>query len=276
MKSMKEQTSGVFKSTTLAIYSLIAVVPLMLVLNNSFRTTRQIYAAPLGIPSAEGLGNYAFAWSKANFSQYFFNSVVVTVGALALGVSLALIASYALARIRFPGNGLISALFLAGMLLPAQLGVVPIFHILSMLGLIDNILGLILVYAAQAMPLSVLILTMFFRQLPGELEEAARLDGASRWQILFFVMVPLVMPALATVVVVQAAPIWNDIFYPLILMRSQSSYTLPIGLVSFVGSNMADYGGLYAGIVIVSAPILIIFVFATKYVVSGLTVGMGK
>jgi raffinose/stachyose/melibiose transport system permease protein len=276
MKNSKELVSGTFRSTTLALYALIAIVPLLLVFNNSFRTTREIYAAPIGMPSSSGLGNYAMAWSKANFSQYFFNSVVVTVGALTLGISLALIASYALARFRFIGRGLISTLFLAGMLLPAQLGVVPIFQILNTLGLIDNLFGLILVYASQTMPLSVLILTMFLKQLPGELEEAARLDGASRWQILFFIMLPLVMPALATVIVVQAAPVWNDIFYPLILMRSQSSYTLPIGLVSFVGDNRADYGGLYAGIVIVSAPILAIFVFATKYVVSGLTVGMGK
>jgi raffinose/stachyose/melibiose transport system permease protein len=265
-----------FGGLMLSGYAVLAIAPLLLVLNNSLRTTKEIYASPMGMPSAAGLGNYAEAWGRANFSQYFVNSLTVAIGALTLGVALALFASYALGRMRFIGRGLVSTLFLAGLLLPAQLGVVPIFHILRSMNLIDNLAGLILVYASQSMPLSVLILTVFFRQLPNEIEEAARLDGASRLQILLYIMLPLVGPALATVVVVQAAPIWNDIFYPLVLMRSQDNYTLPIGLSSFMGQNRSDFGGLFAGLVIVSAPMLVIFFLATRYVVSGLTVGVGK
>jgi len=196
----------------LATYALIAVGPLLLVLNNALRPTREIYSSPLGPPSAAGAENFATAWTRASFSTYFFNSLTVTVGALVLGVGSATLAAYALGRFRFRGRQAFSALFLAGMLLPIQIGVVPIFHMLRGLGLTDSLLGLILVYAAHTLPVSILILTVFFRQLPDELEEAARLDGAGRFRIFRSIMLPLVRPALVTVVVVQTAPVWNDFF----------------------------------------------------------------
>jgi len=260
----------------LVLYAVIAAGPLLLVLNNAFRTTRAIYAAPLGVPGAEGLANFATAWTRANFSTYFFNSVSITVGALVLGVGSATLAGYALGRMRFPGRQAISGMFLAGMLLPIQIGVVPIFYLLQSLRLVDTHLGLILVYAAHTLPVSILLLSMFFRQLPDELEEAARLDGAGRFQTFFFIMLPLVRPALATVIVVQCAPIWNDFFYPLVLLRSTENYTLPVGLTAFMGQYQSDYGALFAALVIVSAPIILLFVLATKHVVAGLTAGVGK
>lgn len=260
----------------LVVYAIIAAGPLLLVLNNAFRSTRAIYASPLGLPGAEGVANFATAWARASFSTYFFNSVFVTVGALILGVGSATLAGYALGRLRFPGRQALSALFLAGMLLPLQLGVVPIFYLLQSLRLVDTHLGLILVYSAHTLPVSILLLSVFFRQLPDELEEAARLDGAGRFRIFFFVMLPLVRPALATVIVVQCAPIWNDFFYPLVLLRSAENYTLPVGLTAFMGQYQSDYGALFAALVIVSAPIILLFVLATRHVVSGLTAGVGK
>ncbi len=260
----------------LAAYACVALAPLLLVLNNAFRSTRDIYASPLGLPSAAGAQNFAEAWSRASFSTYFVNSLIVTAASLALGVGLATLAGYALGRMRFRGRHLVSGLFLAGMLLPAQLGVVPIFQLLQSMRLIDTHLGLILVYASQSLPLSILILTLFFRQLPDELEEAARLDGAKPLRVFFSIMLPLVRPALATVVVVQAAPIWNDVFYPLVLLRSEERFTLPIGLTVFTGQNRSDYGALFAALVIVSVPIIAIFVLATRHVVAGLTAGIGK
>jgi raffinose/stachyose/melibiose transport system permease protein len=254
----------------------VALAPLLLVLNNAFRSTRQIYTSPLGLPSSEGAANFVEAWSRASFSTYFVNSLIVTMGSLALGVGLATMAGYALGRLRFRGRHLVSGLFLAGMLLPAQLGVVPIFYLLQSIRLIDSHFGLILVYASQSLPLSVLILSLFFRQLPDELEEAARLDGAKPFRIFFSIMLPLVRPAVATVLVVQCAPIWNDFFYPLVLLRSEENFTLPIGLTTFTGQNRSDYGALFAALVIVSVPIIALFVAATRHVVAGLTAGVGK
>jgi raffinose/stachyose/melibiose transport system permease protein len=260
----------------LALYALVAIGPLLLVLNNSFRKTRAIYSAPLGMPSADGLVNFSTAWARASFSTYFFNSVFVTAGALLLGVGSATLAAYALGRFRFRGQRALSALFLAGMLLPIQLGVVPVFYLLQAMHLLDSLWGLMLVYSAHTLPISILLLSVFFRQLPDELEEAARLDGAGRFRIFFSIMLPLVKPALATVIVVQTAPIWNDFFYPLVLLHSSENYTLPVGLTAFMGEYQNDYGALFAALVIVSAPVIALFVLATRHVVAGLTAGVGK
>jgi raffinose/stachyose/melibiose transport system permease protein len=260
----------------LTLYSFIAVGPLLLVLINSLRPTAEIYNAPVGWPTSSGAQNYATAWAQASFSTYFFNSVFVTIGSLVLGVSAATLAAYALGRIRFPGRGIVSAFYLAGLLLPAQLGVVPIFYILQGMGLIDTKIGLILVYSSQALPLSIFLLTLFFRGLPSELDEAARLDGAGEFRVFYKIMLPLVRPAIVTVVVVQTAPIWNDFFYPLILLRNESNYTLPVGLTGFFSQYATDFGALNAALVIVSLPLIVLFVLATKQVIAGLTAGIGK
>lgn len=260
----------------LSIYAVVAVGPLLLILLNSFRSTQAIYRQPLGLPTAEGLTNYVGAWQRANFSVYFFNSTIVTVGALLLGVGCATLAGYGLGRFRFKGREALSGLFLAGLLLPAQLGVVPLFYMMQALGLVDNLLSLILIYASQSLPLSIFLLTMFFRQLPNELDEAARLDGAGEFRIFYSVMLPLVRPALVTVLAVQAAPIWNDFFYPLVLLRRQENYTLSVGLTNFIGEYRADFGELSAALVIVSLPLVVMFVSATRHVIAGLTAGMGK
>jgi raffinose/stachyose/melibiose transport system permease protein len=197
----------IVSTSTLAAYALFVLAPLVLVVFNSLRTTAAIYRRPIGLPTAEGVGNYAAAWSQASFSTYFLNSVIVTIASLLLGVGTATLAGYGLGRYRFRGRDAIGSFFLAGLLLPAQLGVVPLFYLLRALDLVDSLAGLVLIYAAHTLPLSTFLLAGFFRQLPGELEEAARLDGARELRVFYSIMLPLVRPALATVVVVQCAPI---------------------------------------------------------------------
>lgn len=260
----------------LGLYAVAVLGPLLLVLSNSLRSTAAIYASPLGAPGLAGLRNYVTAWSEASMSGYFANSLIVTAASLLLGVGAATLAGYGLGRLRFPGREAIGGLFLAGLLLPAQLGVVPLFYLLRQIGLIDSLPGLILIYATHTLPLSVYLLAGFFRQLPVELEEAARIDGAGELRILVSIMLPLVRPALTTVVVVQCAPIWNDFFYPLVMLRSPERFTLPVGLTSFIGQYDQDYGSLFAALVIVSLPLILLFLAATRHVITGLTAGIGK
>ena len=146
---------------------------------------------------------------------------------------------------------------------------------LQFVGLVDTKFGLILVYGAQTLPLAILVLTVFFRQIPKEIEEAARMDGANAFQV-FLLILPLVRPALATVVIVQAAPIWNDFFFPLVLLRSPSNFTVPIGLTTFMGLSRINVGALCAALTIASVPVVVVFALATKHVVAGLTAGVGK
>ena len=260
----------------LAAYAVIAVGPLLFMLLQSFRPSREIFDDPLGMPNDLYLGNYEEAWREAKFATYFTNSVLVVVAGVAICTIVSAMAAYPLARYSFRGNGVLTAYFIAGLTLPIELAVVPIFYLLNSMGLVDSRIGLTLVYAATGIPFSVFVLAAFFRGLPRDLEEAARLDGAGEFRIFTTVMVPLVKPALITVAIFQFVQLWNDFFFPLILLRSTDKYTLPVGLTHFFGEYQTDWGAVFAGLVITTGPLVILFLFLTRHIVSGLVAGMGK
>lgn len=257
-------------------YAVVALMPLAIMVLNSFRPSQALYDNPLGLPLSPTLDNYVRAWSEASFSRYFVNSTVVTVAAVALGTGVSALAAYPLGRYAFRGSGLLIAYFLAGLMLPIRWNAVPIFYLLSSLNMIDSHLGLILVYAASGVPFSIFVLTAFFRQLPPDLEEAARMDGAGEVRIFGRIMLPMVRPALATVSLFQFVQLWNDFFFPLILLRSTEKYTLPVGLSTFFGQYQTDYALLFAGLVIATIPLVLVFLLATRQIVSGLTAGMSR
>ena len=160
-------------------YAAVTIVPMVLMVFDSLRPNAQVLSDPLGLPSSPSLHSYATAWNEASFATYLRNSALVTIGAVALDVCVSLPAAYALGRFQFRGSGVLSAYFLSGLMLPIRLGIIPIFYLLASLGLVDSRTGLVLVYGASGIPFSVFILAAFFRGLPREIEEAARLDGAA-------------------------------------------------------------------------------------------------
>jgi raffinose/stachyose/melibiose transport system permease protein len=243
---------------------------------NSLRTTRQMAQDPLGLPDSFNLVSYEKAWVTASFSTYFINSMFVTIASVFLGTAVSLMAAYVFARSKRQLFIWMEGLFLSGLLLPVFLAILPLFYLFDALGLISNLGGLILIYSALSIPFSSFILAAFFRQLPIELEEAARIDGAGYFRTFFFILLPLVKPAIATVVVFRFVPIWNDFFYPLMLMRDRASYTLPVGLTRFFGEYQTDWATLFAGLTIATIPLVVVFLFASKQLVSGLTAGMSK
>jgi raffinose/stachyose/melibiose transport system permease protein len=253
----------------------VALAPLLLMAVGSLRTEHDLADKPLGLPLHPAFENYANAWSQGGFSSYFVNSIVVAVGSVVLGTGVSVLAAYPLARYRFRGRGLVTAYFLAGLMLPIRLGIVPVFYLLNSIGLIDSKIGLICVYAASGVPFSIFVLTAFFRQLPMELEEAARIDGAGELRIFGQIMVPMVRPALTTVALFQFIPLWNDFFFPLVLAEDHN-YTLPVGLTRFVAEFESSHAELYAGLVITTVPLVLLFLLATKQIVAGLTAGMSK
>jgi raffinose/stachyose/melibiose transport system permease protein len=263
-------------STALWIYAIVALIPLLLMVANSFRTTSSLYSDPLGAPWPIKLDSYRKAWTEGHFGEYFKNSLLVTVGAVALSTTVSTMAAYALARCRSRIFTFLESVFISGLMLPIHLAILPIFYLLDGMGLVDSRLGLMLVYAASGVPFSIFVLTTFFRQLPPELEEAARIDGANSWQMFVRIMVPMVRPAVATVVVFRFVPIWNDFLFPLVLLRSREKYTVPVGLTTFFGEYATDWSSLFAGLVIATVPLIILFLVATKQIVAGLTAGMSK
>jgi raffinose/stachyose/melibiose transport system permease protein len=257
-------------------YAALALVPLLLMVSNSFRSNADLITDPLGLPTPPTTSSYVEAWTTGSFATYFGNSLAVTVGAVALSTAVATMAAYALARGRSRIFRWLESLFLSGLMLPIHLAILPIFYLFDGLGLVDSRLGLMLMYAASGIPFSIFVLTTFFRQLPEELEEAAALDGATPWQTFSRIMVPLVRPALATVAVFRFVPIWNDFLFPLVLLRREEKYTLPVGLTTFFGENATNYSAVFAGLVITTVPLIVLFLVATKQIVAGLTAGMAK
>ncbi|NNG34137.1 carbohydrate ABC transporter permease [Nakamurella aerolata] len=257
-------------------YAIVALLPLLIMVMSSLRTNMQLATDPLGLPTSPTFAAYRRAWTQGQFGAYFLNSLLVTIGAVALSTAVSTAAAYALARSNSRIMRVLEALFLSGLMLPIHLAVLPIFYLFDGVGLIDSRIGLILLYGAGGVPFSVFVLGAFFRQVPGELEEAAAIDGAGPWRVFTTIMIPLVRPALATVAVFRFVPIWNDFLFPLVLLRSDSKYTLPVGLSTFFGEHANDYSTIFAGLVITTLPLIALFAIATKQIVAGLTAGMSK
>lgn len=272
----KPTLGGIAASSFLWIYAAVSIAPLLLMVSNSLRTTQDMAKDPLGLPLSPNFTSYQKAWVTASFETYFLNSIFVTIASVVISTAVSLLAAYAFARTKSKLFRTLEGLFLSGLMLPVYLAILPLFFLLDSLGMVSNLWSLILVYAALGIPFSTFVLASFFRQLPIELDEAARLDGAGAFSTFFRVHLPLVKPAIATVIVFRFVPVWNDFFYPLILIRDQSAYTLPVGITRFFGEYQTDWATLFAGLTLATIPLVILFLVATKQIVSGLTAGMSK
>ena len=262
--------------TLMCLYGAVTLGPLLLMVTGSFRTGAAIFTNPLGFEWPPTLQPYIQAWQQANFSIYFLNSILVTVGSVAISTAVSVLASYALARSQSRVMQAIEAVFLSGLMMPIYLAILPIFYLLDGFGLVDSLLGLTLVYAAGGIPFSIFIMTAFFRQLPEELEEAGVIDGAGSFRRFWYIMLPLVRPAVAAVAIFRFVPVWNDFLYPVVLLRSANHYTLSVGIVSFFGQYQTDWSLLFAGLMIATIPLVVLFVLASKQIIAGLTAGMSK
>ncbi len=256
--------------------ALVMLYPIALMFLSAFKSTAEIYATPFALPQSWSLANLTTIWAETNFSRYLLNSALITISAVTVILVLGTMAAYAIARYRFRGNEAIYLFFLAGLMVPLKLAIIPLFIQLKTLGLIDSRAGLVLVYAAMGLPATVFILTGFLRSLPGELEQSARIDGATEARILWSIMLPLTRPALVIAGIHAAVPIWNDFFFPLVFIQSDGAKTLPQGLTIFMGEYNTDWGVLFAGLALASLPITLVYIVLSKQFIQGLTQGAIK
>lgn len=260
----------------LTILAVISIYPIFIMFISSFKTTPEIFFNPFNLPKKWNFQNFIKVWNEANFKVYFLNSVLVTISSLIILLFCASLAAYALAKFNFKFNNLVFMIFLAGIMIPIRLGIVPLFILMRDLNLLDTRLSLIFTYSASGMPMSVFLLTGFFKTIPSELSDAARVDGCNEFQIFYKIMLPLVRPALATVALVNFVPWWNDFFFPLLFIRSDSLKTIQLGMTIFFGQYMTDWASLFAGMVIASIPMIILYLLMSKQFISGLTAGAVK
>ncbi|HXX38482.1 MAG TPA: carbohydrate ABC transporter permease [bacterium] len=262
--------------TLLITNALLVLLPMFFMGLSSLKTTREIFQDPFGFPAALRWDNYQQLWSAAHFAAYFQNSVVVTVLSMVLILITGTPAAYALGRYAFRGNDLVFLYFLSGIMVPIRLAVIPLFIMMRDLHLLDTFASLVLVYGASGLPSTIFILTGFFRTLPQDLDNAARIDGAGEFGILMRVMLPLVRPALAIVTVYNIIPIWNDFFFPLVFIHVDALKTLPLGLTVFFGEYQTNWALLFAGLSFAAAPVLLLYVFLSQQFIKGLTAGAIK
>jgi raffinose/stachyose/melibiose transport system permease protein len=257
----------------LLFWALMNLFPILVMLLSGFKSTAEIFMKPFGLPERWSLANYVTAWRKASFAVYFQNSVLVSVVSIALIVLVSSMAAYVLARYEFPGKRLIYLYILAGLALPARLAVIPIFLLMRRIGLLNSLIGLVLVYAASGISFSTFLLTNFFRTIPMDLEDSGRIDGAGSFRIYWQINLPLLRPALATVAIFNFINVWNDFFFPLIFINSRSKRTIPLGIQAFFGEYAVQWDLLFAGLNIAIIPIIVFFLILSKQFIAGLTEG---
>jgi raffinose/stachyose/melibiose transport system permease protein len=273
---MKIFMSKTFFRGVLIFNSAIILIPVFFLLNSSLRETSDFARTPLKLATDPAWGNFAAVWQDGNFATYLKNSVIVTGGSLVLILLCALGAGFVLGRYDFRGHSLIMAFVLSGMLVPAKLMILPLFIQLKWMHLLNSHLGLILVYAAGALPAAIFIMSGFFRSLPADLDNAARIDGASEFQLLRRVLTPLVRPGLAIVAIYSAIPIWNDFFLPLVFLQDPEKKTIMQGLTMFFGQYSSQWGVLFAGLTLAALPLIVLYLILSEQFIKGLTAGAVK
>lgn len=269
------------RSVVIAVSVLLLVVvclfPFFWMASSSFKPLDELYhAPPTWLPEVPTFVNYMNVLFKSNIPRYFINSAVISTGSTAIAVLLAVFASYGFARFNFRGKGLAQAFILVGQLLPTAAIIVPLFITLRILGLVNSYLGLILVYTIITLPLSVWMLTSYFKAIPVELEEAALIDGSSRLGILFRITLPLSLPGLVAIVIYAFVTTWNEFLFALVLAQDYRVKTLPIGIAEFTTEFNTDWGAVMAASLIMTLPIAVLFMAMQKMFVGGLTAGAVK
>jgi raffinose/stachyose/melibiose transport system permease protein len=269
-------SSKLFFRSVLIINSLLVLLPVFFLFNSSLRETNSFAANPFALARDPNWENFQQVWSDGAFATYLKNSLIVTGGSLVVILFGALGAGFILGRYNFKGNALIFGFVLTGMLIPAKLAILPLFIQLKWMNLLDSHLGLILVYASGALPAAVFIMSGFFRSLPADLDSAARIDGASEFQLLTKVLAPLVRPGMAIVAIYSAIPIWNDFFLPLVFLQSPENKTIMQGLTVFFGQYASQWGVLFAGLTLAALPLIALYLVLSEQFIKGLTAGAVK
>jgi len=260
----------------LLFFTVVCLFPALWILISSFKTNQTILASALSLPTSLHWENYVSAMQVTGLPRAFLNSIIVSILAVVLNAIIALLAAYALARFRFRLNTALTIMFYLGILVPINSAVVPIKFIMLNLMLDNSLIGLIVLYAALGLPVSILILKSFLLSIPVQLEEAARIDGAGYWKIFFTVIFPLSQSGLITVMILQFIFCWNEFLFATLLISTETKRTLQIAIKFFIGKFFFDYGGLFAAMVISITPAIIVFMLFQKKVISGLTAGAIK
>lgn len=260
----------------LVLYTLYSALPFVWIGSMSLRTTAEISANHYALPSPPHWGKYWEAWFDSNFAGYFWNSTVTVCAAVTIVTILGAAAAHALARYRFPGNRVIYFILFSSIIFPPQIILVSLYQILVNYELYNTRLGLILVYVALQLPLTIYILEAFFARIPQDLFDAAKIDGYSDIEIFWRIAVPVGMSAIATTIILNFIQLWNEYLFAVVLITDEEKRTLPVGIQRFMGDYFQDIGMIATGIMIAVIPVIVVYVFFSEKLIQGMTAGAVK
>lgn len=277
-KASQSPVRSIAAHAILLTYTLIALFPVFVIVINSFKSRKAIFGSPLSLPGADtfSLIGYETVMKRGDFPLYFQNSLIVTVASLVFVLVFGAMAAFALSEYRFKGNTLTGLYLALGIMIPIRLGTVAILQLMVATGLANTLWALILVYTAQGLPLSIFILSEFMRTVSDDLKNAGRIDGLSEYRIFFRLVLPLVRPAMATVAVFTMIPIWNDLWFPLILAPSEGTKTVTLGAQMFIGQFQTDWNGVLSALALAILPVLVLYLIFSRQLIRGITSGAVK
>jgi ABC-type glycerol-3-phosphate transport system permease component len=278
MKSNERSLFSGIGKTFINLWSAFILFVLAWIVLASLKTNKELFKGFWSFPDKLQWKNYYTAWVQSDLASYFFNSLfVVTLSVVGI-VAVSAPAAYVLSRMNFRGKEFITNSFIIGIGIPYQAVLIPLYLLLLKIGLINTFTGLIIVYIALSLPFTIFILTGFFQSLPGDIEEAAAIDGASANTIFWRIMLPMARPGLVTVMILNAVGLWNEFLLAKAFINVNEKYTLSVGLYQFYQSMQynSDWVGLFAGVVIIIFPILIFYLWLSDKIIAGMTAGSGK
>ncbi len=262
----------------LLLYTALCLGPVLLVALNSFKNRASIFGAPLTLPGPASfdLIGYKTVLGQGVFINYFVNSMIITVGSLVAVLLFGAMAAFALSEYRFRFNAMLGLYLSLGIMVPIRLGTVAILNMMVAAHLVNTHLGLILIYTAQGLPIAVFILSEFMASVSSDLKNAGRIDGLSEYAIFFRLVLPLVRPAIATVAVFTMIPIWNDLWFPLIVAPGEATKTVTLGAQVFIGQFVTNWNAVLAALTLAILPILILYMLFSRQLIAGITAGAVK
>lgn len=275
---MRKPLSAALVHGVLGLYTLLAIAPILLIVMNSVKARKAIFNTPLQPPmpwNFDPIG-YTKVFGDSALASYYLNSITVTVGTIVVTLLFGGMAAWALTEYKFRFNTALALFLSIGIMVPIRLGSVSIIQLVSSLNLINTLTALILVYVAQSLPLAIFILSEFIAQIPKDLREAGRCDGLTEYHIFFFIVLPLIRPAMATVAVFTMIPVWNDLWFPLLLAPTGGKQTITLGVQQFLGQYITDWNAVLAALSSAIVPVLVLYVIFSRQLIRGLTSGAVK
>jgi multiple sugar transport system permease protein len=274
---MKQRVLGISKIVYLAFQLLVMIFPLYWIVITSLKPQKDIFSMPLKYwPEHITLDNYVNIFKISKFHIYIGNSLLIAISSAIIVLVIAVLSAYVLARFKFRGHKQIMLAFFATQMLPGFVALAPLYLMMSSMNLINNRMSLVLMYTVILIPFSTIMLRGFFQRIPASLEEAAMIDGCSRWSALVRIVIPVMLPGIASTFIFAFVQNWNELFLAVMFIDNDALKTLPVAMNSFILKFDVDWGSMSAGAVLSIIPTILLFAFAQRFIVEGLTQGAEK